>query len=250
MWSRHLATGLSALLILTGTAVIADHELGSTPPAIQLGSTALPPEVAAASSPISVPVTAPPAPAPSVPAASPVVDNSGTPAELIIPFASANHPNGVTARITADRLTPSGALFVPPDPRVLSWANQDAAPGSAKGTAIITGHINYLVDGTLVHGGLSDLAEYGKHNIGETFTIVLTDQRRLTYQLSAAVEYNKDQLSAQPELRKTIYNQDSDYGQPGQTRSGRLLLVSCGGAFDNATGNYEDNIFLYALPVN
>jgi len=26
--------------------------------------------------------------------------------------------------------------------------------------------------------------------------------------------------------------------------------VSCGGAFDNSTGNYQDNIFLYALPVS
>jgi hypothetical protein len=28
-----------------------------------------------------------------------------------------------------------------------------------------------------------------------------------------------------------------------------LLLVSCGGAFDNSTGEYEGNVFLYALPI-
>ena len=171
------------------------------------------------------------------------------PIELDIPFASTHHPRGVTAEITANALTTSGALFVPPDPRVLSWASQDAAPGSSHGTAIVTGHVNYVIGGNLVHGGLSDLAEYGTNNIGQTFTVVLADQRKLTYQITAAAEYSKDQLSTRPELRKILYDQESAFGHQGASRSGRLLLVSCGGPFDNATGNYQDNIFLYALPV-
>ena len=35
----------------------------------------------------------------------------------------------------------------------------------------------------------------------------------------------------------------------GRPKSGRLLLLSCGGAFDNRTGHYESNIFVYALPT-
>lgn len=238
---RQVATGLSALLIASGTALIADHELGTTQPAIVLGGAALPAEVAATE---ALPVSAAPAPT-----STSVPDRSGTPVELVIPFASSNHPDGVSAEITANPLNPSGSLFVPPDPRVLSWASEDAAPGSGRGTVIITGHINYVIDGKLVRGALSDVAEYGVNNIGETFTVVLADQRRLTYQISAAAEYNKDELAARPELRRSLYDQDSDFGQPGAARSDRLLLVSCGGAFDNATGNYEDNVFLYALPV-
>ena len=34
------------------------------------------------------------------------------------------------------------------------------------------------------------------------------------------------------------------------TRAGspRLVLITCGGPFDSATGNYEDNVVLYAVP--
>ena len=49
------------------------------------------------------------------------------------------------------------------------------------------------------------------------------------------------------ELRRVIYDQESTFGDGGGT--GRLVLVSCGGAFDNSTGNYEDNVFLFAMPV-
>ncbi len=240
-----LATiGLSALLIASGVAVVVEHEFGSTQPAISLGTTELPPEVAAAASP--VPRSATPSAAPTAVA---VPEQSGKPVELIIPFASSHHPQGLTARITADPLTATGSLFVPHDPRDLSWASQDAAPGSGRGTAIVTGHVNYVIGGTLVHGALADLAEYATNNIGQTFTVVLADQRRLTYQVSAGTQYNKDQLAAQPQLREKLYDQTSTFGTTGAARSGRLLLVSCGGAFDNATGNYQDNIFLYALPL-
>jgi hypothetical protein len=241
---RLAAIGISVLLIVSGVAVIAEHEFGTTQPEFSLGSTALPPEVAAAVAP--VPGSAPPSAAPPSVTAP---DLSGTPIELIIPFASSHHPQGLTARITADRLTATQSLFVPHDPRVLSWASQDAAPGASRGTAIVTGHINYVINGTLVNGALADLPEYALNDVGQTFTVVLADDRRLNYQVTAGTQYNKDQLAAQPQLREELYDQQGTFGRTGDARSGRLLLVSCGGAFDNATGNYQDNVFLYALPV-
>ena len=241
---RLVAIGISALLIFSGAALIAEHQFGTTQPTVSLGSTALPPEVAAAAAP--VPGSAPQSAAPDSVTAP---ERPGTPVELIIPFASSHHPQGLTAQITADPLTATGSLFVPQDPRVLSWASEDAAPGTSRGTAIVTGHINYVINGTLVNGALADLAEYALHNVGQTFTVVLADQRRMTYQVTAGTQYNKDQLAAQPELREQLYDQQSSFGRTGDPRSGRLLLVSCGGPFDNATGNYQDNVFLYALPV-
>lgn len=224
---------LSALLTVSGVPIVVNYELGTTQPQVELGSGARPPAVA---------VTTPPT---TLTAA----DRPGTPVEVILPFASSHHPQGVTAEVTADPLTATGSLFVPPDPRVLSWASQDAAPGADRGTAIVTGHVNYVINGTLVHGALADLAEYATKNIGQTFTVVLADKRRLTYQVTTGAEYNKDQLAAQPQLRQQLYDQNSTYSQHGKPPTGRLLLVSCGGAFDNSTGNYQDNVFLYALPV-
>ena len=225
---------LSSLLFLSSAILLVQHEweAGASP---QLGTA----PSAGAAGQIAVPAGGPPPPA--------AADRSGIPVSLEIPFSSTNHPEGVTAPISADPLTANGDLFVPEDPRAVSWAREDAAPGAVRGTAILVGHVNYVIDGEVVRGALSDLAEYADHHVGATFTVVLADGRRLTYQITGGAQYDKDELAAQPELRRALYDQESAFG-PGQG-TGRLVLVSCGGAFDARTGNYEDNIFLFALPV-
>jgi hypothetical protein len=180
---------------------------------------------------------------PVVPAARP-----GVPARLDIPISTSAHPQGVHAYITANPLDPDGKLHVPADPQTVSWADQDAKPGASRGTAILTSHINYVINGSLVIGALSDLAIYAKQAIGKVITVELRDGRRLHYRIVAGREYTKDQLAGDAKLRRELYDQSSVYG-PAARPSGRLLLVSCGGAFDAYTGEYEDNVFLYALPV-
>jgi hypothetical protein len=69
----------------------------------------------------------------------------------------------------------------------------------------------------------------------------------LTYVITGGVQYDKDQLAADPGLRRQIFDQENAFGTGAGT--GRLVLVSCGGAFDNSTGHYEDNVFLFAMPV-
>lgn len=151
--------------------------------------------------------------------------------------------------MTAHRLNPDGTLFVPTDPRTVSWDNEDAPAGAGHGTTILTSHINYVIDGRLVVGALSDLAWYARHAIGKRVTLRMTDGRMLTYRIVAGREYSKEQLARSPGLRATLFDQRKVYGPPGRP-SGRLLLVSCGGAFDADTGEYEDNVFLYALPIS
>jgi hypothetical protein len=173
----------------------------------------------------------------------------GVPVRLEIPFGSSNHPDGVHADVQSHHLNADRTLFVPADPEVLSWAKDDAAPGSSHGTAIITGHINYVINGQLVHGALSDLAEYAHNAVGRRFDVRLADGRGLAYRIVAGREYTKSQLARDPHLRSELYNQTDVYGASAHP-SGRLLLVSCGGAFDPGSGEYEDNVFLYALPVS
>jgi hypothetical protein len=172
----------------------------------------------------------------------------GVPVRIDIPIASPAHPSGVHTRITANDLNPDGTLYVPDDPRTVSWAREDAAPGSARGTTILTSHVNFVINGQLVVGALSDLAWYAQHAIGKQVSLTLADDRVLKYRIVAGREYSKDQLADDPHLRAELYDQSSVYGPPGRP-SGRLLLVSCGGAFDEYTGEYEDNVFLYLLPV-
>jgi len=144
-------------------------------------------------------------------------------------------------------LNPDNSLYVPADPTLVSWASNDAAPGLDHGTAILTSHVNYVINGRTVIGALADLDEYAQSAIGKIITLHTREGITLKYQIIAGREYSKDQLAASTQLRATLYDQTSTFG-PQST--GRLLLVSCGGAFDPATGEYEDNVFLYALPMS
>jgi hypothetical protein len=223
---------LSLLLSLSGAALLVEHGWGS-----DAGAGGPTPTSAGVAAHTVSPAAGTPA----------VTARPGVPVRLEIPFASSNHPDGVTATVSADPLTATGGLFVPPDPRAVSWAREDAAPGADTGTAILVGHVNSVVDGALVRGALSDLAEYAVAHVGKEFTVVLDDGRELTYRITGGVQYDKDELAARPELREELYDQRSAFGPaPG---TGRLVLVSCGGAFDRATGNYADNVFVFALPV-
>lgn len=232
---RPVLVVLSSLLSLAGAALLVGYGWLPAQEA-QLGSET-PTSAGAAGRTVS--------PAGQSPPGTP--DLSGVPVELVIPFASSNHPDGVAAPVSADPLTDGGDLFVPADPRAVSWVSDDAAPGASRGTAILVGHVNYLVDGELVQGALSDLAEYAVEHVGDTFTVEFSDGRTLTYAITGGEQYDKDELAARPELRRSLYDQESRFGpEPG---TGRLVLVSCGGRFDAGTGNYEDNVFLFALPV-
>jgi len=158
----------------------------------------------------------------------------GVPVSLIV----ADHR--VKAPVSANRLNADGSLHVPLDPRAVSWASQDAAPGSTYGTIILVAHINYGG----VDGAFSDLADYRK---GQIVTVVLADGRRMKYAVAAKpIEVNKDQVGPR---RQELFDQTHAYGLPGRPKTGRLLLLSCGGLFDNRTGHYESNIFVYALPL-
>jgi hypothetical protein len=172
----------------------------------------------------------------------------GVPVHLDISIPSPAHPGGVHAQITSNDLNSDGTLFVPSDPTTVSWAREDAQPGSSHGTAILTSHINFVINGQLVIGALSDLAWYAQHALGKQISLRLKDGRVMHYRIVAGREYSKDQLAGNDTLRAELYDQSKVYG-PANKPSGRLLLVSCGGAFDQYTGEYEDNVFLYLLPV-
>jgi hypothetical protein len=227
---------VSMALLVTGGAVMAEWEFGTTGSSERLLAASVP-SAAAARSPGS------PGEAVWSPPGGP-----GVPVRVEIPMATSQHPTGVTAPVSSHPLTASGALFVPPDPAELSWSEVDAAPAADHGSAIITGHVNYVVNGRLVVGALSDLAEYGSRGVGQIVMVDLADGRRLRYRIVGGASYNKDELAARPDLRQTLFDQDSTFGT---TRpSGRLVLVSCGGPYDNSTGSYRDNVFLFALPVS
>lgn len=223
-------TALGSLLLVAALTIFGSHFLGHGRAGRTLSSAPLPPGLG------PVPTSTPAGTTSPAPALQPAVvpDAPGVPVSVIVPG------HQVEAVVSANPLNPDGSLFVPADPRAVSWSSEDVGPGGSYGTAILVGHINYRG----VPGAFSDLADY---RVGQVITVVLADGRRMKYAVAAPpIEVNKNQLGPR---RQELFDQSSSYGLSGQPKSGRLLLLSCGGVFDNRTGHYESNIFVFALPA-
>jgi len=213
------------LLVFSATLLGADY-FGHGRAGRTLSSVPLPPGLRPAPSSTTSGAT--------TPSPKTVPDQPGIPVRVIV----ADHH--VQAPISANALNTDGSLYVPPDPHAVSWSSQDVAPGTSHGTVILVGHINY--GGAT--GAFSDLADY---RVGQIITLVLGDGRRMNYAVAAPpIEVNKNQLGPR---REELFDQTHSYSAAGGPKSGRLLLLSCGGTFDNRTGHYESNIFVFALPT-
>ena len=128
--------------------------------------------------------------------------------------------------------TPNGELDVPLNPKVVGWWSPGSKPGATKGTAILAGHINYAgVSGTLADIGRlkpgDEVDIYGTHNAD--------NKSKVTFSVTGVRTYHKTKLPYQQ-----IFDQSS---------IGRIAIVTCGGPFDASTGNYLDNIVVFAVPA-
>lgn len=122
-----------------------------------------------------------------------------------------------------------GVLDVPDNPSHVGWWSGSALPGSAAGTVVVDGHVDSASYGRGALFGLSDLWA------GDRVTIRSPGSTPVDYQVVARQVYVKSQ------------------GLPADlwTRGGapRLVLVSCGGPFDEKTLSYDDNVVVFAVPV-
>jgi len=225
-------TVLGIILLVVSATILGSHYFGQGRAGRTLSSAPLPPGLGPAPSSTPAPTSS----------GGPTLAGSPTavPVKLGVPVTVIAADHHLNAKVTADRLNADGSLFVPSHPGVVSWSSQDVAPGSGHGTIILVGHVNYAG----VAGAFADLSDY---RVGQIITLVLADGRRLKYAVAAEpIEVNKNQVGLR---RQELFDQTHSYGLPGRPKSGRLLLLSCGGVFDNRTGHYESNIFVYALPV-
>ena len=174
--------------------------------------------------PTSVPQRPSSAAPPTAASASPVADVI-SPNRIEIPKLKATVPI-VKVGTTADR-----ELEVPLDPAKVGWWRYGAKPGADVGTAILAGHINYAG----VKGAMADI---GRLNPGDEVDVYGTqnaDARHLVrFTVTGVRTYHKTRLPY-----AEIFDQKS---------VGRIVIVTCGGPFDASTGNYLDNIVVFAVP--
>ena len=160
-----------------------------------------------------------PAPVSSAPAAGAVAGVA--PVHITIPSL------GVDTAVDPETVDASGSLGVPRNPATVGWWSSGPAPGSPVGTAVLDSHVNYGgQQGAFAH--LSDLAPGAIISLsaaGTTERFVVTGTR----------EYSKGALPWGSIFSSQV--------------QGRLALVTCGGAFDTATGHYMDNVVAFAVPL-
>ena len=123
-----------------------------------------------------------------------------------------------------------GGLEPPSDVhQVCYWAG-GATVDEADGTTVLTGHINWVGQGTGAFGNLAAL-----HH-GET--VYTSDaQHAVTAWRIVHVKHRPKTLGVDPAAFV------------GHSGPRRLYLISCGGAFDSADLSYVDNIYVMAEPA-
>ena len=170
----------------------------------------------------------------SVPPAAPDVPTGPGPSATATPSPSPSPSPPTAIRIPAlgvraavvPVLAPGGALDVPADPQVIGWWSAGPRPGSAAGTVVLAGHVD-----TAEHG-LGAFAALARAEPGTRIEVV-TRPATVRYVVVARVRYPKSTLPL---------DVLASYGRP------RLALLTCGGAFDERTRHYADNIVVVGLP--
>lgn len=124
--------------------------------------------------------------------------------------------------------TAAGALEVPaPGPHYneAAWYRYSPTPGSL-GPAILLGHVDSAADGPSVFFRLGELRP------GDRVSITRADASIAVFMVDEVHRYAKDDFPTE-----LVY---SDIDHAG------LRIVTCGGAFDDSTGHYLDNIVVFA----
>ncbi|WP_188943415.1 class F sortase [Nakamurella endophytica] len=136
---------------------------------------------------------------------------------------------GVSAPVDAVGVDGDGNVDIPRDVRRTGWYRFGPAPGSARGSAVITGHVDDHEQGVGVLARIGDLAP---------------GDRIETVDASGAVR--RFTVVAREEWHKTAVPMDRLFDRGGASR---LVLMTCGGEFDRDTLSYEDNVAVTAVPA-
>jgi len=124
-------------------------------------------------------------------------------------------------------LSLDGTLEVPTDFSIAGWYAMGPKPGE-RGPAVIVGHLDSKA-GPGVFYRLGELAP------GDLIWVASPNRAAIGFRVYAVREYPKAAFPT-----SLVY---------GQTAKPELRLITCGGAFDDATGHYLDNTVVFAREV-
>ena len=181
-----------------------------------MASRQTPPAVASVGGPTSsipVPEFTPKTPGKVVPEAAPVfldIEEIGV--------HSALHEVGLDSARAIE--TPSGARY-----DEAAWYRHSPIPGSL-GPSIIIGHVDSASNGPSVFFRLSELSR------GDRVSVTRSDGSTARFTVETIARFSKEEFPTE-----RVYG-DIDHAG--------LRLITCGGAFDEVSGHYEDNVVVFA----
>jgi LPXTG-site transpeptidase (sortase) family protein len=122
-----------------------------------------------------------------------------------------------------------GLMQVPDDIRTAGWYEFGPAPESAAGSTVITAHVDSFEQ------GLGPFAYLKQLEAGAEIIVTTADGADYRYVVASVQNVEKTQLPL-----------DQVFDRSGAPR---LVLITCGGQFDENVLNYSDNIVVIANPA-
>ncbi|NNG38339.1 sortase [Flexivirga sp. ID2601S] len=137
--------------------------------------------------------------------------------------------SGSSARVQPIAPGAGGVLLPPDDSRVVGWWSGGAQAGAAYGSVVLAGHIDSATSGIGV------------------FAALLTAHRGDRVRVEAGAGRQEFVVREVRDVRKLDLTADADPFD--QAVPLRLVLITCTGTFDRATGHYDRNRVVVAEPV-
>lgn len=136
---------------------------------------------------------------------------------------------GIRAPIaSADIDLATGALGIPKNIDRVGWWRDGAAPGDDEGTILLAGHVDSAKAGAGAFYALKSTRR------GDTVALISDDGATRRWKVTSMRRTRKAHLPT---------------GIFTRTGARRLVLVTCGGPFNEQTGHYRDNIIVVARPA-
>lgn len=136
---------------------------------------------------------------------------------------------GIDMPVSAQGLAPDGSMGIPELAAEAGWYRHGAAPASDGGNVVIAAHVDDAREGLGPFALLKDLA------IGATVRVA--DAEGITHDYVVV---------AKEQTAKTTVDPAVMFAQEGPET---LVLVTCGGRFNWDTRHYDDNVIVWAQPV-
>lgn len=189
------------------------------------------PQAASPSARVDVPLAVGAAAAPAAPIAATSPGGQSPPAATDPRQLPASDPVGVqipalgmTSAVMELGLEDDGAMEVPPGAYPVGWYDGSSTPGEL-GPAVLAGHVDWEGEPGAFYG-LRELRR------GDTVVIDRADGSVVTFTVDRVEEHAKDAFPTED-----VY---------GDTDDAALRLITCGGDFDEETGDYQDNVIVFA----